>query len=72
MVRRTLTRARLSGTPVISERTFLRSMITADRGDGAEGRLLAARHAEEFPAPIAAHRAYRDEFAITLAMIMRS
>ena len=47
-------------------------MFASDLGDGAELRILEARHAEEFLAFIAANRAYLDEFATTLAMIIRS
>ena len=50
----------------------LRSMVTDDLGVGAERRILAARHAEEVFAFIVANRAYLDDCATTLAMIIRS
>jgi ribosomal-protein-serine acetyltransferase len=40
----------------------LRSMFTYDLGDGAELRILEARHAEEFLNFIAANRAYLGEY----------
>jgi hypothetical protein len=48
------------------------NLVTYDLGDGAELRLLEARHIEEFLAFDAANRAYHGEFATTLAMIIRS
>jgi hypothetical protein len=47
-------------------------MCTYDLDDGAELRILEARHIEEFLAFVAANRAYLGEFATTLAMIIRS
>jgi hypothetical protein len=47
-------------------------MFTYDLGDDAELRILEARHAEEFLNFVAANSAYLDEFATTLAMIIRS
>ena len=46
-------------------------MFAYDLGDGAELRILEARHAEELTF-IAANCAYLDECATTLAMIIRS
>ena len=47
-------------------------MFTYDLGDGAELRILEARHAEEFFAFIAANHAYLGAVATTLAIIIRS
>src|SRR5262245_14549686 len=62
MLPRTLIQRRSKWNAHNPRKDVLRSMFTYDLGDGAELRILEARHAEEFLNFIAANRAYLGEY----------